>query len=92
VRVRLGGFDVNATPLKDLTLLTMDVAAIAVDIDFHPQYKTLVYVSPTEEDCDQEFADELGEEYFALAGRRPCAFRAPASAVKTGTGWVLIPA
>jgi hypothetical protein len=64
VRVRLGGFDVNATPLKDLTLLTMDVAAIAVDIDFHPQFKTLVYFSPTEEDFDQEFADELGEDYF----------------------------
>jgi hypothetical protein len=64
VRVRLGGMDINATPLKDLTLVTMDVAAIEVTIDAHPQFKVLAYFSPTEEDFDEEFAAKLGEDYF----------------------------
>jgi hypothetical protein len=64
VRVRLGGMDLNATPLKNQTLLTMDVAAIEVSIDPHPQYKVLMYFSPTDEDFDEEFAAKLGEDYF----------------------------
>jgi hypothetical protein len=64
VRFRIGGFDLNATPLKNLTLLTMDVAAIEMLVDAHPQLKVLAYFSPSEEDFDEEFAARLGEDWF----------------------------
>ncbi|GIX48880.1 MAG: membrane protein [Candidatus Tectimicrobiota bacterium] len=65
VRLRAGGFYLINTRLKQWILWGNDVAAVALDIDFHPQVKALVYFAPTQEDFDELLAGgRLGEDYL----------------------------
>jgi hypothetical protein len=64
VQFRIGGLPLDATRLKNLMLVTMDVAAIEALVDFSPQLKLLAYYSQSEEDFDELFASKLGEDYF----------------------------